>query len=171
MKKLIAMEERPWAELSRGNPLTQNKLAHLLKDFDVHTHQAKVGARNLKHYLRADLTPLFERYLKKDNPSPPLKSTATPLPQAENPGVIRDASVADKVAVATSSQDEIITSTAAQSSSPKADVVVANAKALPLPDKSRKSLEGQGLQPSSDVAAEKKGKKFSFSRSSRQGGN
>jgi hypothetical protein len=171
VKKLIAMEECPWAEYSRGKPLTQNKLAHLLKDFDVHTHQAKVGAKNLKHYLRADLTPLFERYLKKDNSSPSLKSTATPLPLAKNPDDIRGAGVADKVAVATSSQDEITTSITAQCSPPKADAVVADAKTLPLPATSRKTPEEQGLQPSSEVAAENKGKKFSFSRSTSQGGN
>ena len=169
VKKLINMEERPWAEYSRGKPLTQNKLAQLLKDFDVHTHQAKVGAKNLKHYLRAELTPLFERYLKKDHPPPLPKSTATPLPPAENPGTIGDAGVADKVALATFSQDGITPSAATQGSSPNADGVVADAETLPLPATPLKTQQGHGLQASSEVAAKTKGKTFSFSRSSSQG--
>ena len=44
VKKLVGLEERPWLEYQRGKPLTQNRLAQLLKDFDVHTQQARVGA-------------------------------------------------------------------------------------------------------------------------------
>lgn len=36
---LANIEERPWAEISRGNKITVNKLASMLKDFGVRTHQ------------------------------------------------------------------------------------------------------------------------------------
>ena len=171
VKKLIDMEERPWAEYSRGKPLTQNKLAQLFKDFDVHTHQAKVGAKNLKHYLRSDLNPLFERYLKKDNTLLPLELTATSLPTTQNPVVTRPAAVADEVAVALPSQGESTTQTTAEGLSPNRDIKVAIDDTLPLPDTSPPAHTGQGLQPGSEVAVKNKGKKLSFSRTSSQGVN
>ena len=171
VKKLIAIEERPWAEYSRGKPLTQNKLADLFKDFDVHTHQAKVGAKNLKHYLLSDLKPLFERYLKKDNTLPPLESAATSLPMTQNPVVTGPAAVADEVAVALSSPVDATTQTTAEKLSPKNSAKVALDETLPLPDTSPPAHTGQGLQPGSEVAVKNKAKKFSFSRTSSQGGN
>lgn len=171
VKKLIAMEERPWAEFSRGKPLTQNKLAYLLKGFDVHTHQAKVGAKNLKHYMLADLTPLFERYLKTSNPPPPAKSTANPLTEAESAGAIGADGVADRVAVATLPQEGMPTQAASGSSTPTTDAEVAGTETLPLPDDPREAQEEQGLQPGSEVAAKNRSKTFSFSRSSSQGEN
>jgi putative DNA primase/helicase len=63
VKKLLAMEERPWSEYANGRPLTQNKLADLLSAFGVRTVQARDGAKVLRHYHLTDLQPLFDRYL------------------------------------------------------------------------------------------------------------
>jgi len=100
VKKLLVMEERPWHEYDRGKELTQNKLARLLKDFDVRTHQAKVGVKNLKHYLLVDLEPLFARYLERELGSTAPGTLATPLPQPESPVKSRAAAVAGEVSEA-----------------------------------------------------------------------
>jgi Protein of unknown function (DUF3631) len=171
VKKLLAMEERPWAEYSRGKPLTQNKLAQLFKDFDVHTHQAKVGVKNLKHYLRSDLKSLFERYLKKDNTPPPPKVNATSLPTTQDPIVTGLAAVADKVAVALPSPVDATIQTTAEGLSSKNGSKVALDETLPLPNTSPPAHTEHGLQPGSGVAVKNKVKKLSFPRASSQGGN
>ena len=85
VKKLIAMEERPWAEYRRGQAADPEPAGQLFKDFDVHTHQAKVGAKNLKHYLLADLKPLFERYLKMKRSLPPPGNNRYPATSGQKP--------------------------------------------------------------------------------------
>lgn len=167
VKKLISMEERPWEEYQRGKPLTQNRLAQLLKDFDVHTRQAKVGAKNLKHYFRVDLEPLFERYLKKESTLAPSEITATPLPKSENPDAARAAAVSDSVAVApvTPGNGDDSAQTAAGL---KGQVAVD--ETLPLPATLSPGLTDQGLQSGSEVAAQNKDQQFSDSCAANQGG-
>ena len=155
VKKLTTLEERPWAEFSRGKPLNQNKLAKLLKDFGVHTVQAKLGSKNLKHYKLADLTPLFERYLKADALATPDRSTATPLPDAENPLPMGAAGVADEVAVTTALSDEGATQSNIDDPFQISDAGVADAKPLPLPSETLEAAPEQRLQPGSGVAGKK----------------
>ena len=57
---LVAMEDRPWAHWRRGNPVTQNSLARLLKPFGIKTKQVK--AFNGKGYERSPVTDAFNRY-------------------------------------------------------------------------------------------------------------
>lgn len=68
---LASLEERPWAELSRGNKITVNKLANMLKDFGIRTHQKNINGKNNNCYLVADFTDCFNRYL------PPLEENKT----------------------------------------------------------------------------------------------
>lgn len=153
VKKLVAMEERPWSEYSRGKPLTQNKLAQLLKGFDVHTVQAKVGTKNLKHYQLSDLQPIFDRYLKKDTVSPLADGTAITLQHAARPHQQRVSSVADGVAVA----DETQSSSDAPTTKSTVSEPVADDETLPLQPDSPPDQAGQGLQPGSEVAVQNQG--------------
>ena len=171
VKKLIAMEERPWAEYRRGKELTQNQLARLLKDFDVHSHQAKVGAKNLKHYRLEALNPLFERYLKKESAPVPPETTATPLPEGENPCTSEASEVSDVVAVAASSPENPAAPATTTDTSPSPAAEVANDDTLPLPDNAISNQAEQGVTTGSEVAVNSRGKTFSLSRSSSQGGN
>ena len=62
---LGAMEDRPWAEWSKGKPITKRQLAILLKDFGVEPKQVWANGLNKRGYLLADfqISGLFERYL------------------------------------------------------------------------------------------------------------
>lgn len=62
---LANIEERPWAEISRGNKITVNKLASMLKDFGVRTHQKNTQGINHNCYFEEDFTDCFDRYLPK----------------------------------------------------------------------------------------------------------
>lgn len=68
---LASLEERPWAEISRGSKITVNKLANMLKDFGIRTHQKNVNGMNNNCYLAADFIDCFNRYL------PPLEEDKT----------------------------------------------------------------------------------------------
>ena len=61
---LTKLEERPWCEWRKGNPMTQNTLSKLLKDFGVKSIQMRFGTENLKGYkLKGKLSEAFDRYL------------------------------------------------------------------------------------------------------------
>jgi hypothetical protein len=51
---LGAMEDRPWAEWSKGKPITKRQLAILLKDFGVEPKQVWANGLNKRGYLLAD---------------------------------------------------------------------------------------------------------------------
>ncbi len=86
VEALLAMKDRPWPELGRAaKPITQNKLAGLLKDFGIRPCNVWVGAKPLKGYGRGQFDDAFARYL-----SDPLVQTARALGQQENEGVPGD---------------------------------------------------------------------------------
>jgi Protein of unknown function (DUF3631) len=57
-EKLVALDLSPWATLSRGKPLTANRLTRMLGPFEVYPN--KTAMRNA--YSRADLEEVFEHY-------------------------------------------------------------------------------------------------------------
>ena len=60
---LIAMERRPWAEWSRGRPLTPRALANLLRGFGISPGTIRISDRSTpKGYKRADFERAWERY-------------------------------------------------------------------------------------------------------------
>ena len=86
VEALLAMKDRPWPELGRAaKPITQNKLAGLLKDFGIRPCNVWVGAKPLKGYGHGQFEDAFARYL-----SDPLVQTARALGQQENEGVPGD---------------------------------------------------------------------------------
>ena len=69
VQHLIELEGRPWAELSHGKPLTQNRLARLLKPLAI--GPGNVGPENsrARGYKRDQFKDAFERYLAPETPS------------------------------------------------------------------------------------------------------
>lgn len=151
VKMLKDMEERPWSEFSRGQPLTPSKLATLLSAFGVTTRQARVGSRNLRHYFLEDLEPLFERYLADKLGVSDSDLAATSLPHAETPHDLRVSRVAEQAAQAATEREGSAT--------------VAEPETLPLPGTALEVHTGQGSREGSEVAAKSTGTRLNFSQS------
>jgi putative DNA primase/helicase len=66
---LNKLENRRWAELPpNGKSLSKNRLATLLKQFEVTPRGVRVGDRTPKGYARADFADAFLRYLPPNEP-------------------------------------------------------------------------------------------------------
>jgi putative DNA primase/helicase len=64
IEALCEITPRPWAEYGRsGKPLTQNKLARLLKPLRIKPERLEVGDERARGYFRSHLDKVFERYL------------------------------------------------------------------------------------------------------------
>lgn len=83
VEKLIALEERPWSEWKKGQPMTQNSLARILKTFSIHSKDVRVGisGKNRRGYELNKFKDAFMRYL----PNPPIQS-ATVLQTSSDGG-------------------------------------------------------------------------------------
>ena len=90
---LVDLEDRPWAEVQRGRPLTKNGLASRLKPFSISPGTIRLGegrgAPTAKGYYRRQFEDAFSRYL---SPLPPKNddSPVTPSHAAENKGLQAD---------------------------------------------------------------------------------
>jgi Protein of unknown function (DUF3631)/Domain of unknown function (DUF3854) len=64
VERLVAIEERPWREWSRGRPLSAAKLARMLAQYGVHpAGTIRIGDKTAKGYRRAAFTDAWNRYL------------------------------------------------------------------------------------------------------------
>jgi len=65
VRYLVKMEERPWCEWKRGNPMTANSLAKQLTTFGIRskTIRAGVPSKTLKGYELKQFTDSFNRYI------------------------------------------------------------------------------------------------------------
>jgi putative DNA primase/helicase len=61
--QLQQMEHRPWPEFSRGQPITQNAIARLLKPFKIRPKQVIVDGRKKQGYHPDQFTWAFKRYV------------------------------------------------------------------------------------------------------------
>ena len=62
--ELVSDEGKPWATFNRGKPITQNRLAGLLKDFEIKPRTIRTAAgETAKGYLLAWFEDAFERHL------------------------------------------------------------------------------------------------------------
>jgi Protein of unknown function (DUF3631) len=70
--ELISDPEGDWGEYWRGKPLTQKKLAELLRNFGVHSQEVRPpdGPRGMG-YRRVWLEDAWSRYLSADTHAPP----------------------------------------------------------------------------------------------------
>jgi uncharacterized protein DUF3631 len=84
VSELVGIDERPWAEWRRGNPLSKNALARLLKPFDIKPKTIRTGGVTFKGYLLGSFQDAFARYLP--NPADP---TVTPS-QVNNDAASRE---------------------------------------------------------------------------------
>ena len=92
ISKLVEMEDRPWSEFIHNTyPISKNRLAEMLKEFDIRPKQMKFNGVNLRGYKKQFFAETFARYL-------PPPETATPLPVNDTASV----AVAPKVAGNTS---------------------------------------------------------------------
>jgi hypothetical protein len=70
---LKEMEGRPWAEFGKtAKPITQNKLAVMLKPLAIAPKQIKFGDDNRRGYEFGSFKDAFERYLAPEGVSKPL---------------------------------------------------------------------------------------------------
>jgi Protein of unknown function (DUF3631) len=73
---LISLDDRPWAEWSRGRPLSKNQLARLVKPLGVSSGSIRLDdGRTPKGYYRAAFDDAFARYLPEDRF--PIRNNAT----------------------------------------------------------------------------------------------
>jgi len=63
IESLAANEERPWADFSRGKPISPRALSDQLKLFQVRSSQIKIGGKNRNGYVQADFENAFKSYL------------------------------------------------------------------------------------------------------------
>jgi hypothetical protein len=69
VQRLIELEGRPWADLSRGKPLTPNRLARLLKPLAIGPQNVGPEKSRARGYKREQFEDAFERYLAPDGAS------------------------------------------------------------------------------------------------------
>ena len=68
--RLVAMEGRPWAEMGKSHkPLTQNRLARMLKPLGIGPGKIGPEDNRLQGYRRERFTEAFDRYLLPDSGS------------------------------------------------------------------------------------------------------
>ena len=63
VSRLIVMADRPWCEITNGKPLTQHKLAKLLKPFNIKPGQLNKSDGNKRGYYSAQFKDALERYV------------------------------------------------------------------------------------------------------------
>jgi hypothetical protein len=86
VEALLAMKDPRWPELGRGaKPITQNRLAALLKDYGIRPGNVWTGGTALKGYSLGQSEDAFERYL----PDAPVQ-TARALGRQEDEGSPRE---------------------------------------------------------------------------------
>ena len=61
--ELGELEDRPWGTLDNGFRLSPNRLAVLLRPFDIQPHGIRIGLSTPKGYLLRDFEDAFARYL------------------------------------------------------------------------------------------------------------
>ena len=91
IEALVKMEERPWPEWFRGNPMTKSAMARLLKRFDIRPKLLRIGATVARGYEIEAFADAFGRYLPAQ--------TVTPLQPAETLGSEGSAGVTDSKVV------------------------------------------------------------------------
>ncbi len=63
LERLLAMDERPWPEASRGRPLTARQLGVRLGRFGISSRTVRTGSVTARCYVRDDFEDAFSRYL------------------------------------------------------------------------------------------------------------
>jgi len=73
VNSLIEIEDRPWGDWRRGQAITQNALAKILKPFGISSNTIRIDEKTFKGYKLDQFTDTFKRYLLYSKfPLPPL---------------------------------------------------------------------------------------------------
>ncbi len=70
VQRLIELEGRPWGEMDGGKPLTQNRLARILKPVGIGPDNVGPKTARVRGYKRDQFEEAFERYLADPNRTP-----------------------------------------------------------------------------------------------------
>src|SRR5690606_1391518 len=74
VKELCDLEDRPWAEYRRGQPLSTHALARLLRSFGIKPKNVRLAGGVKKAYVRQDFADAWRRY-----PPPGTEGDSKPL--------------------------------------------------------------------------------------------
>ena len=72
VEKLIKIEDSPWGEWRRGQPMTQNSLSRLLKPFKIKPKQLRINGNKTRGFEAEQFKETFQRYI-------PSVQTGTPV--------------------------------------------------------------------------------------------
>lgn len=64
VKLLIKLEERPWIECHKGEPMTQNLLSNMLKPFSIRSKTIRYSGQTCKGFEKKQFADSFKRYLQ-----------------------------------------------------------------------------------------------------------
>jgi hypothetical protein len=78
VSEILKTEERPWGDGFRGKPLDPNRLARILRPFEISSRNLKIDGKVLKGYPLNGFSDTFDRFLTPYTPH----EAATPLPAA-----------------------------------------------------------------------------------------
>ena len=81
VERLVKMADRPWAEFSRGRPISQSRLADMLKHYGVYPAPVRRGDEQKRGYRREWFDDAISRYLSPQSvtPSQSAENTVFPL--------------------------------------------------------------------------------------------
>jgi hypothetical protein len=61
---ILALDkDKPWCELKNGRPITQHKMAEILKPYGIKPSTIRIGSTTLRGYSQSQFTETFDRYL------------------------------------------------------------------------------------------------------------
>ena len=69
VKELNELDDRPWAEFRKGQPLTPNTLSRLLRPFGVKPKKLRFGTETRNGYERSAFVDAWRRYLPAEPPA------------------------------------------------------------------------------------------------------
>ena len=63
VRRLVALEDRPWADETGGRPITQARVARLLRPFGIHPMKLRFGSTTSNGYTKRMFRDAWSRYL------------------------------------------------------------------------------------------------------------
>ena len=65
VRRLVGLEDRPWADWIGGRPITQARVARLLRPFGIHPIKLRFGDRTANGYTTRMCADAWSRYLPR----------------------------------------------------------------------------------------------------------
>ncbi len=85
VEKLNSLEDRPWGDWQNGKGLTSNRLARLLRDFNIRPTTIRLGNSTPKGYKRDDFDKIFNRFIPPEqNATPPQSNNSAKFDDFQN---------------------------------------------------------------------------------------